>query len=83
VYSKIINDLAVVPSSGRRPTVTINNEVVINTSKPGYPFRLVEGFLYNRDSNSKERLVVPKPLVKEVLYYFYNEKYYFSRTRIL
>jgi hypothetical protein len=86
IYGNIIKDLASTPSSGRRPDLGYNysnNEVVINTLKPGHPFRLVDRLLYNRDNNGKERLVIPKTLVKEVLNYYYDEKYYFSRTRIL
>lgn len=84
IYGNIIKDLASTPSNGRRPDVGHgHNEVVVNASKPGHPFRLVDGLLYNGDSNGKERLVIPKPLVKEVLNYHHDEKHHFGRTRML
>jgi hypothetical protein len=67
IYGNIVKDLATPPSSSRKPAVTMDNEVVVNVSKPGYPFRLVDGLLYNRDSVGRERLVIPKPLVKDIL----------------
>jgi hypothetical protein len=67
IYGNIVKDLATPLSSGRKPAVTMDNEIVVNASKPGYPFRLVDSLLYNRNSVGRERLVIPKPLVKDVL----------------
>jgi hypothetical protein len=63
VYSKIIAELIIIPFNGRKPIITKSNEVVINASKPGNPFRLVDGLLYNRDNEGKECLIIPKPLI--------------------
>jgi hypothetical protein len=82
VYSKIVAELALTPSSGRRPHVTRDNEVVVNASKPGNPFRLVDGLLYNRDAEGKERLVVPKDLIPDILQSTHHDKHQFARQRM-
>jgi hypothetical protein len=67
VYSKIITELALTLSSGRRPNIIKDNEVIINASKPSNLFRLVDGLLYNRDAEGKERLIIHKDLIPNIL----------------
>jgi hypothetical protein len=83
VYQKIISDLATPPSSGRKPATTKSNEVVVNASKPGHPFRLADRLLYNRDDNGTERLVIPKSLVQEILQVVHDDKHHFGRDRMM
>ncbi|KAN0080859.1 retrovirus-related Pol poly protein from transposon gypsy, partial [Elaphomyces granulatus] len=83
VYQKIISDLATPPSSGRKPATTTSNEVVVNASKPGHPFRLADHLLYNRDDNGTERLVIPKSLVQEILQVVHDDKHHFGRDRMM
>jgi hypothetical protein len=66
IYSKIIVELALTLSNGRRPNVIKNNEVVINASKPNNLFRLVDGLLYNYNVEGKERLIIPKDLIPNI-----------------
>jgi hypothetical protein len=83
VYGKIIADLRTPPSSGRKPDIKLDNEVVVSASKPGHPFRLVDGLLYNRDNEGIERLVVPKPVVPEMLQYYHDDKHHFGKHRMI
>ena len=59
IYSDIIQDL-------RLPSVK-KNEIVFNASKFGHPFRLIDGLLYSKDNEDKERLVIPHFLIPEFL----------------
>ena len=63
VYGKIIQDLVTSLSSGRKLNVIKDNKDVVSALKPGYLFRLVNGLLYNRDNDRKERLVIPFLLI--------------------
>jgi hypothetical protein len=84
VFGKIITDLCSTPASGQKPTILRgDNEVVVNASKAGHPFRLAEGLLYNRDNDGVERLVVPRNLVPEILHHYHDEKHHFGRERML
>jgi hypothetical protein len=67
IYSKIMAELALTPSNSRRPYIIRDNEVIINASKPGNPFRLVNSLLYNYNAKGKERLIIPKDLIPDIL----------------
>lgn len=65
---------------GRRPEVVKDNEDIILALKPGHAFCLVDHLLYNRDGNGRERLVVPRRLIQEVLASAYDDKHHFGRN---
>ena len=74
VYSNIIQDLHL-PS-------TKKNEIVLDVSKFGYPFRLVDGLLYSKDNEGRERLVILYSLIPEFLQDIYDDKHYFGKERM-
>lgn len=82
-YKNIIADLASVPNTGRKPRIEMNNEDVVDAFKAGHPFRLVNRLLYNIDVDQRERLVIPKGLIKEILYEVHDEKHHFGAHRML
>lgn len=59
------------------------NEDVVSASKPGHPFRFVNGLLYNRDSEGNERLVIPFPMIKDILRNAHDDKHHFGRDRMM
>ncbi|KAL8366740.1 hypothetical protein RB595_010549 [Gaeumannomyces hyphopodioides] len=73
VWARMIEDL----------TNNKQHEDVLNASKAGHPFRLVDGLLYNRDNDGSERLVVPTAEVLTVLRDAHDDRHHFSRTRMM
>ena len=35
------------------------NEIVLNVSKFGHPFRLVDGLFYSKDNEGRKRFIIP------------------------
>jgi hypothetical protein len=70
-YQKIITDL------------TADNEDVINASKAGHPFCLINRLLYNTAEDSTKRLCIPHSLVQEILAIAHDKKHHFGRDRMM
>ncbi len=83
VFNGIIEDLCKTPSSGRKPHITRDNEVVVSAQKPGNPFRLDNGLLYNKDNNGKERLVIPAALIQEFLRDVHDDQHHFGKEKMM
>lgn len=81
-WNRIINGLATPTSVGRKPSVVKDNEDIVSASKPGHAFRLVDHLLYNRDNNGRERLVIPRRLIQEILASAHDDKHHFGRDRM-
>ena len=62
---------------------TPSNRDIINLIYPGYLFKLRDNLLYYIYPDSIQHLYMPHNMVRDVITATYNEKHYFSHTRVL
>jgi hypothetical protein len=60
----------------------VDNAVVDTFSKPGYPFDVAKGLVYNTHDGNR-CLCIPHGIIKEILRIAHNENHHFSIRRIM
>jgi RNase H-like domain found in reverse transcriptase/Reverse transcriptase (RNA-dependent DNA polymerase)/Chromo (CHRromatin Organisation MOdifier) domain/Integrase zinc binding domain len=60
-----------------------DDEDVIDIFRPGHPFQLIGGLLYNISPDLTRRLCIPHILIKDILSLAHDEKHHFGRERML